>query len=148
VILLDSNVYIRAFLRTEGDPRFLEFHRANLPRIVLSAVVIHELLVGALTPDRRRRLQRGLIEPFRARRRIHTPSLSTWELAATLDVALRAVGPYAGSLGQRSFGNDLLLAATVRELGATLITENTTDFELIGRVVPLQVAKAWPLTAT
>jgi len=80
--------------------------------------------------------------------RRHTPSLSTWELAATLDVALRAVGPYPGSLGQRSSGNDLLLAATVRELGATLMTENTTDFELIGRVVPLKVAKAWPLTAT
>jgi len=148
VIVLDTNIYIRAFLRTDGDPEFQAFHQAQLPRIILSAVVVHELLVGATTPDRRRRLHQGLIEPFQARRRLHTPSFHTWEQAAALHVALRVLGPYAGSLGQRSFGNDLLLAATVRELGATLVTENIADFALIGRVIPLKVAPPWPQTAT
>lgn len=142
--LLDSNVYIRAFTRPADVPDFQSFHRQLLPHILLSSVVVHELLVGATAPDRRRQVEKGLIEPFRTRGRIHTPGLSTWKLAAEGDRRLRALGTYSGSLLQRSFANDLLIAATARELGATILTYNTRDFLLIARVMPLKVALPWP----
>ena len=112
-----------------------------MPQIVLSAVVVHELLVGARTPARQRDLTRGLIEPFRTRRRLHTPGFSTsWQLAAEIDRRLRAPGHYAASLRQRSFAHDILIAATARELGATVITRNVADFKRISRVVSFRYA--------
>jgi len=144
VYLLDSNIYIRAFTRGGDDPAFRAFHHDALPRLILSAVVVHELLVGAQTPAHRHQLERGLIEPFRTRRRVHVPTLGTWVLAAQFDRDLRALGGFNASLTQRSFGNDLLLAATARELGATIITHNLADFELIGRVTQLKAVGPWP----
>jgi predicted nucleic acid-binding protein len=47
-------------------------------------------------------------------------------------------------LAQRSFTNDILLAATTRELGATLITQNLTDFELIAEHLPIKISPPWP----
>jgi len=144
VFLLDSNVYIAGFNDPEFGEAFRAFHRQNLPRLILSAVVAHELLVGAR--DRRRidSLERGLLEPVRTRRRIHVPTLATWNLAADIDRRLRELGSYEGSLTQRSFGNDLLIAATARELGATLVTRNLGDFEIIRRVVPIHFHLPWP----
>lgn len=144
MFLLDSNVYIRAFARGVDDAAFQAFHRDQLPQLLLSAVVLHELLVGAKTLGDRRRLEQGLIEPFRTRRRIHVPTLATWTMAAQFDRDLRALGRFAGSLAQRSFANDLLLAATARQLGATIVTHNMADFELIGRVTDLKVSRPWP----
>jgi predicted nucleic acid-binding protein len=144
VYLLDSNIYIRAFTRGGEDPAFRAFHQAALPRLILSAVVVHELLVGAQTPAHRRQVERGLIEPFRSRRRVHAPTLGTWALAAQFDRDLRGLGMFSGSLAQRSFANDLLLAATARELGATIVTHNLADFELIGRVTQLKAVGPWP----
>ena len=144
MFLLDSNVYIAGFNDPEFGEAFRAFHQKNLPRLILSAVVAHELLVGAR--DRRRidALERGLFEPFRTRRRIHVPTLATWNLAADIDRRLRELGSYEGSLAKRSFGNDLLIAATARELGAMLVTRNLGDFELIRRVVPIHFQPPWP----
>lgn len=144
MFLLDSNVYIAGFNDPDFGEAFRAFHQKNLPRLILSAVVAHELLVGAR--DRRRidALERGLLEPFRTRRRIHVPTLATWILAADIDRRLRELGSYEGSLTQRSFSNDLLIAATARELGATLVTRNLGDFELIRRVVPIHFHLPWP----
>lgn len=144
MILLDSNIYIHAFNDSEFGDSFQAFHRRHLPRILLSAVVVHELLVGAGTPVGRRRLVRGLVEPFRTRGRIHVPSMATWAGAAEMDRRLRELGGYRASLAQRSFGHDLLLAASARELGATLVTKNLKDFAVIGRAVPIRVAGPWP----
>ena len=144
MFLLDSNVYIAAFSETVFGESFRRFHQNQLPQIVLSAVVAHELLVGARTPSRQRDLTRGLIEPFRTRRRLHSPGFPTWELAADVDRKLRALGGYAASLAQRSFANDILLAATARELGATIITRNVADFQLIRRVVSFKYQAPWP----
>ncbi len=144
MFLLDSNVYIAGFNDPDFAESFRTFHQRNLPRLILSAVVAHELLVGARDRRRITALERGLLEPFRTRRRIHVPTLATWSLAAHIDRGLRQLGSYEGSLSQRSFGNDLLLAATARELGAVLVTRNLGDFELIRRVVPFDFQPPWP----
>jgi predicted nucleic acid-binding protein len=143
VFLLDTNIYIAAFTRDPDHAGFRAFHTAALPQLILSAVVIHELRVGARRTAQRRQLD-ALIEVFRTRRRIHVPSLATWQLAAIVDQDLRDLGGFAGSLTQRSFANDILLAATARELGATIITNNLPDFDVIGRVMPTKVVAPWP----
>jgi predicted nucleic acid-binding protein len=143
VFLLDTNIYIEAFTRNPDLSGFRAFHTAALPQLILSAVVVHELRVGARKTAQRRQLD-ALIEVFRTRRRIHVPGLATWQLAAVVDQDLRDLGGFAGSLTQRSFANDILLAASARELGATIITNNVTDFEVIGRVMPTKVVSPWP----
>lgn len=144
MFLLDTNVYIDSFNDPAFGAEFRRFHQANLPRLVLSAVVAHEILVGANDANRLRAFEQGLLEPFRSRRRVHAPSLRTWELAARIDRALRRLGGFAGSLGTRAFANDMLIAATARELGATIVTRNLSDFRVIARVLPVRFEPPWP----
>ena len=47
-------------------------------------------------------------------------------------------------LAQRSFMQDILIAASAREVGATIITENVVDFTLIGRHVDIAFVPPWP----
>jgi predicted nucleic acid-binding protein len=144
VYLIDSNVYIQAFTVAAFGQALQEFHRARLPRLVLSAVVASELLVGARTPEHERALRRGFIEPFRARRRLHTPAWSTWNLATGIDRRLRRRPAFRSLLQQRSFFHDILIAATARELGATIVTLNTADFALLSGLVDIRFAAPWP----
>jgi len=72
------------------------------------------------------------------------PTQATWNLATDIDRRLRALGSYEGSLSQRNFANDILIAATARELGAVLVTRNLRDFELIRRVVPIRFQLPMP----
>jgi predicted nucleic acid-binding protein len=144
--LIDSNVYIRAFRDATFGAALQVFHRENLSRLVVSAVVATELLVGAQKPDRERAVVRTLIEPFRARRRLITPSWSTWALAATIDRGIRRQAANRTRLEQRSFMHDMLIAASAREIGATIITENAGDFALIGRHVAIAFVPPWPPT--
>ena len=131
--LLDSNVYIRAFRELAFGAELQDFHRRNLPRLVLSAVVAAELLVGAQRPDR----ERGL-------RRLLTPAWSTWELVARLDQSLRRRAATRTRLEQRSFLHDMLIAASAREVGATIITNNVADFTLIARHVDIAFVQPFP----
>jgi predicted nucleic acid-binding protein len=122
--LIDSNVYIHAFRDAAFGETLRQFHRKNLPYLVLSAVVAHELFVGAANAIRERALRRGLVEPFRMRRRPHVPVRQTWEMAAKIDLRLRKRKNLESKLQTRSFGNDILIAASARELGAIVVTEN------------------------
>jgi predicted nucleic acid-binding protein len=144
IYLVDSNVYIRAFRDAAFGQRLRAFHQQHLATLVLSAVVAHELAVGALTPSKERTLLRNLVEPFRVRRRLHVPARQTWELAARLDRRLRRRATLASRLRARSFGNDLLIAASARELGAVILTENSKDFAAISTVVDISYVEPWP----
>lgn len=143
MFLLDTNIYIEAFTRGPDHAGFRAFHAATLPQLILSAVVVHELQVGTRTAGARRRLG-ALIEVFHTRRRLHVPTYRTWQMAAVIDQDLRQLGGYTASLAQRSFANDILLAATARELGATIVTRNLADFAIIGRVVSVKAVAPWP----
>ncbi len=144
MILLDSNVYIRSFNEATFGAEFRTFHQAALPQLALSVVVLAELLVGANSPDREKVLRRTIIEPFQARNRIHVPTRQTWELSAGVDRRLRALGGFAGSLAQRGFFSDILIAASAREIGAVVITQNVADFRLIRRVLDFEFRPPWP----
>jgi predicted nucleic acid-binding protein len=144
MILLDSNVYIRSFNDTAFGEEFRRFHRDKLPELVLSVIVLTELLVGADSPDREKALRRGIVEPFSARNRIHVPPRQTWEMAAEVDRRIRALRGFEASLAQRSFFNDMLIAASARQLGATIVTHNLADFTLIQRVLNIRFTGPWP----
>jgi len=136
--LIDSNVYIHAFRDSAFGEQLRRFHQRHLPRLVLSSVVVHELLVGAANAAKERSLQRGLVEPFRARQRLHVPARQTWEMAAAVDLRLRKRTSLESKLLTRRFGNDILIAASARELGAIILTENSEDFSIIASVLDIQ----------
>ena len=142
--LLDSNVYLRAFRDAGFGGQLERFHRAHLPRLVVSAVVVSELLVGAQTPAGARALQRTLVEPFRSRKRFLTPGWRTWEQAVAIDRGIRQQRTHRTALGQRSFFHDILIASTAREMGATIVTFNVADFALIAQHVDIDVVEPWP----
>lgn len=135
IYLIDSNIYIRAFNDIEFGETLRVFHRQHLPRLLLSVVVVHELLIGAETAAKERSLRRGIVEPFRARRRLHVPERQTWEMAATVDRRLRKHRNLGSKLRTRSFLNDILIAVSAHERGATIVTENADDFGIISGVL-------------
>lgn len=147
MFVLDSNVYIRAFREAEFGREVQAFHQAQFSRLVVSAVVVSELLIGAQRPDRERLLRRTLLEPFRVRRRLLTPSWSTWDLATAIDRRLRRSARTRKRLEQRSFFHDILIAASAREVGATIITMNLVDFALIAEHVDIRYEAPWPASA-
>jgi predicted nucleic acid-binding protein len=142
--LIDSSVYIRGFRETAFGESLRQFHRQHLPRMVLSIVVVHELLVGASTSHKQQSFRRGIVEPFRTRHRVHVPAVHTWELAASVDRRLRKRPELRSKLTTRSFFNDELIAASARELGAVIVTENVEDFGLISKVLDLRYVTPWP----
>ena len=135
IYLIDSNVYIRGFRDADFGEFLRSFHQKQLPSLVLSAVVVHELLVGAANISKERALLKGIIEPFRARQRLHVPARQTWEKAANVDRRLRKRKDLESKLRTRSFANDLLIAASARELRAIILTENRKDFAIIASVL-------------
>lgn len=142
--LVDSNVYIHGFRDSVFGESLREFHRTYLPQLVLSAVVVHELLVGAVTSRKEQTLRRRLVEPFRVRRRLHVPARQTWELTASVDRRLRKRSSLASKLRTRAFFNAMLIAASARELGAVILTENGEDFDIISSVLDIRYIKPWP----
>ena len=142
--LLDSNVYLRAFRDLAFGRELQRFHQEQFPRLVVSAVVASELLLGAHSPRHERAVRRTLVEPFRTRRRFVVPTWSTWVLATAIDRRLRGRPTLRGRLNERSFFNDILIAASARELGATIVTMNTGDFGLLARHVDITFVEPWP----
>jgi len=70
------------------------------------------------------------------------PARQTWEMAATVDRRLRKRMNLESKLETRSFANDMLIAASARELGAIILTENTADFSIIASVLDIRFMQA------
>jgi predicted nucleic acid-binding protein len=142
MLLVDTNYYVRAIRDAAFGERFRAWHAVSLAELVLSAVVLHELLVGATDTHARRRLEVAYAEPFRRRSRVLVPSLAVWERAADTDATLRKDGRYAALLDQRGFANDLLIALSARAIGATVLTENVTHFGILNEVTGVRYGPA------
>lgn len=100
----------------------------------MSTVVLYELMAGAATTLARHRLEADYVRPFRRVNRLLTPSQLVWEKAAVAEAELRGQKRYAHKVAGRGFANDLLIALTCRAIGATVITGNVGDFELLRSV--------------
>jgi predicted nucleic acid-binding protein len=141
---LDTNVFIRGFRdKTENDA-IQRFHRVFGPFEYLSSVVVHELRAGVVNVRARRLLERHVLDPFRRRHRIFTPSAKAWEQAGEVLSAMRNTDGVDLKRMRRSFAMDILLAVSCREAGVVLVTENTGDFERIQKHFRFEFVAPWP----
>ena len=124
-VLLDTNVFID-YLRADLHADWIFGGVSNTSRF-LSAIVLMELRVGADTPRRKRAGDR-----IRA-------AFSTERLIARLPPLFDDAGRLFRALYGDGFGlserpgpmNDLLIALTARQMGATLVTSNLQEFRRI-----------------
>ncbi len=127
-IVLDTNVFID-YLRAGLHADWVAGHAGNTVRF-LSSIVLFELRVGADTKKRRRVIDH-VKAAFPASRLI-APGAELYDRAGTLFRHLHGSRDAAGRLGAL---NDLLIALTAWQLGATVVTSNVDDFRAIARHV-------------
>jgi len=141
---LDTNLYVRAFRSREGARELRAHFESFAPVTYLSSVVLHELLVGANTEAKGRAIRESIAEPLERVGRVVTPTHSAWRSAA--DAIARMSRKERRDLRSipKSLVHDYILAASCREAGATLITNDVSDFEGIRRYIPFEYVAAWP----
>jgi predicted nucleic acid-binding protein len=140
LLLFDTSVYVDVLRDGEFARQFRPRYARDLPRTHFSAVVVQELLAGARTAWQRRQAA-ALFEPFERVGRIVVPTYANWKDAGRLLATLYEKSPSARDKLRRGLLNDILIALAGVTLGATVITRNGDDFELIRRIksFPLEV---------
>ena len=73
-----------------------------------------------------------------------TPSHSAWEQAGVAIAAMARQEGWNLRRVAKSLVNDFLLAASCRESGMVLITDNAANFELIRKYLKHEFVPAWP----
>lgn len=130
--ILDTSVYIGHWERRLYEERLAALRKAYVIRH--SAVVLSELRRGARTPEAQR-LVDGLYRLAAVR---WEPTVEDWWEAGKV---IRMVGDAQGwdMNKRREFQNDTLIALTARRHGATVVTANQVDFELLSKKVGCSV---------
>ena len=141
---LDTNLFIAALRNEEANARLLQFHAAFAPFEYLHSVVVQELQAGVKDSGGLRKLERHIFGPFIARGRVITPSFQAWKRSGDVLRDLTRKHALEPSKVTKSFGNDILLAASCRELGIVLITDNLRDFQRIRQVFSFDFVPPWP----
>jgi predicted nucleic acid-binding protein len=124
VAILDTTVYIGHWERGLYQDILENLRRAYIIRH--SAVVLSELRRGA----RGREADRLVTALFELATVRWEPSVADWWEAGRL---IRTIGDNRGwgVSKRRDFQNDALIALTARRHGATIVTANSSDFELL-----------------
>ena len=142
--VLDTNLYIRAFRNVAGAEQLKAFYNAFAPVTYLSSVVVHELLVGANTPAKGNEIRKNVVGPLDRTRRVITPSQAAWATSAEAIARMARKTKRDLRTLPKSLIHDYLLAASCREAGATLVTENAADFAEIRQYVLVDYQTPWP----
>lgn len=123
ILLFDTSIFVDQ-LRTD---RHRERIASASGRIRYSSVVLAELLRGA-----KKRSDRDIVETLSKRSLLLTPSEKNWlESGHLLSRMSVEHGYLPGKLRDLHF--DVLIALTASTHGATVITSNWSDFEMIRR---------------
>ena len=135
VAILDTNVYIDHWERGLYQDTLESLRRAYIIRH--SAVVLSELRRGARGRDAEQ-LVASLFELATVR---WEPSAADWWEAGRL---VRSIGNKQtwDIHKRRDFQNDALIALTARRHGATVVTANSSDFELLRSELRISVLPA------
>ena len=141
---LDTNLYVDALRLPDARDKAADFISVYTPSIWVSSVVAHELYAGVQGDSDVRVIDRTIVGPFKTRGRILTPTASTWRLAGMLVSKLRVQEGLNVARMRPSFRNDILLAASCRETGTTLITRNKRGFSKIQRYLDFDFLAPWP----
>ena len=142
--VLDTNLYVHAFRNAEGARELQDFYRSFAPSTYLSSIVLHELLVGANTDAKVRSIMETLVRPLQRVRRVITPTHAAWQSSAEAIARMSRKESRDLRSIPKSLINDYLLAASCRETGATLVTDNVSDFAAIRRYIRLEYMEPWP----
>jgi predicted nucleic acid-binding protein len=130
--IIDTSVYVNHWEGVLDDQAFASVRTQFVVR--QSSVVLSELRRGARTPEARR-----LVEDLRRLSKIQwTPDTADWWNAALI---IQKIGD-DGNWDQRErqeFQNDALIALSARRYGATIITANRTDFELLAKELHIRI---------
>lgn len=127
--LFDTNIYIRCMLNRDFALRHADQYARYLPSSYFSSVVAQELIVGC-TDDLALRRVENFFRPFERVGRVINPGYQDWKEAGTLAVRIGLKRPDLKSK-KVVLINDIMIALSCRGIGATLITLNLRDFELI-----------------
>ncbi|MGH7826261.1 MAG: type II toxin-antitoxin system VapC family toxin [Candidatus Binatia bacterium] len=135
VAIVDTSVYIDHWERGLYQDTLENLRRAYIIRH--SAVVLSELRRGARGRDAEH-LVANLFELAAVR---WEPSVADWWEAGRL---VRNIGDKQGwnINKRRDFQNDALIALTARHHGATVVTANSSDFELLRSELRISVLPA------
>lgn len=130
--VLDTNIYIGYWERGMYEAVLSGLRKAFIIRH--SAVVLSELRRGA----RKRDAQKMVAALWRLAPDPWEPTSSDWWEAGRL---VREFGDRRdwGIGKRRDFQNDALIALTARRHGATFVTSNRTEFELLARELGIQL---------
>ncbi len=129
-VLLDTNVFID-YLRADLHADWVFGGVSNTIRF-LSSVVLMELRLGADTPRRKMAVDR--IQAAFPTGRLIAPLPVLFDQAGRLFRALYGDGSgFADRLGAI---DDLLIALTAKQMGATVVTSNVQEFRQIATYVP------------
>ena len=129
-VLLDTNVFID-YLRAELHADWIFGGVSHIVRF-LSSVVLMELRIGADTPRRQRAVDR--IQAAFPTSRLIAPLPPLFDYAGRLFRTLHGDG--SGLDDRLGPVNDLLIALTARQIGATVLTSNLDEFRQIARHLP------------
>ena len=119
--MLDTNICI--YVINESDDELLERFEQHAAQICISSVTYAELCYGVVNSTHIERNTREL-EAFRLDLKILPLGEEAGAHYAEIRRALRQRGTPIGA-------NDLLLAAHARSLGATLVTNNRSEFDRV-----------------
>lgn len=120
------------------------------PCVRLLAVVAMELRAGARTRAQQTALTAqtalaALIGAYTRRDLLVVPSAHAWDQAGRVLADLAVKERFDTVAAPASFPNDVLIATSCREVGATLVTENHADFARIRRHLRgLRISAPWP----
>ncbi|HJW85759.1 MAG TPA: PIN domain-containing protein [Candidatus Brocadiaceae bacterium] len=132
--VLDTSFLIEHFRK--GTVQEIFFNLNNYYHITFSSVVLMELLSGAF--DKK---EQKLIEQIKNNFTVIGVTERQWYLAGDVMLELRR-DKKIDSLRIRSLLADILLAVSVRDIGAILITKNEKDFKLITEVLDFRYLAA------
>lgn len=122
----DTSFLIEHFRKGTVQDTFLALNRYY--HITFSSVVLMELLAGAYDKKEQR-----LIEQIQNNFTVITPIRRQWHTSGKIMLKLRK-DKKTDPLRIKGLVADILIAASVRDIGAVLITKNDKDFRLIKEV--------------
>lgn len=132
--IIDTSIYIGHWERGLYEDTLEQVRKGFIVRY--SAVVLSELRRGVRTPE----AERTVARLHRLARHVWEPTSRDWWDAGRM---IRSIGDANDwdRNKRRDFQNDALIALTARSHGATVVTANRRDFELLARAmrVPLLV---------
>lgn len=133
--LIDTGVYIGHWEHGRYDDLLADVGRTFVVR--QSVVVLSELRRGARTAAARRLVERLA----RTATAWWTPLDDDWWDAGQM---IQAIGDARrwDTAKRRDFQNDVLIALTARRHGATVVTTNGADFEVLGRALDVPILMA------